>query len=684
MRPRRARCGRMLAHGSTACTTRASRSRDGEAGRGRDNVTLVRPLADADAACGAKAHGLARLIAAGLPVPPGFVLEAQVFRQVAGLAELDPEAIGHALAELEQRIAIAELPGDVDREVRTRTAALGRLAVRSSASIEDGELGSAAGVFASVTDVAPEDVWQAIRGVWRSAITPLAVAYARRRGAAIAIAVIIQRFVPGARMTVYTRPIGHPGGDELWLQHDRLDRMPRSAAGRSPEAALTLAAEAAIGATHGADVELVLEPVPGGTRPWIVQARPIIHPVLPRRQAPPPIVLAALVQDGRRWTWDIAHNPDPLSPAQAGLVERVDRAAASPYSLRVCAGYLYTTLRAPLPPPAPPADRAELALRIATIEARFVLDDTADVGLAVERYLAFMQIWAHELSPLVASARAKLLERLAGAGHPHERIPALAASLIGPRRVQRDRVMSPAWDVAVPTFAERDLPAPAHGRTERPVAPPPEPAPELAAEVELARAAAAAAEQDDLWFARAQWLVRRALLARAAELGLRDDDIFWLPLDEVITMRTLDPDEAHRRACAARAAHARAAEWDMPLVIDRDLPGAGHTISGSTLRGVGAGPRRIGRVVRFASLAVAAPVGHGDVVVTRAITPALAMVVDGCAALVSETGGLLDHGAALARELAITCVVGCTGAWTQLSDGAVVFVDGDAGLVGLA
>jgi len=77
-------------------------------------------------------------------------------------------------------------------------------------------------------------------------------------------------------------------------------------------------------------------------------------------------------------------------------------------------------------------------------------------------------------------------------------------------------------------------------------------------------------------------------------------------------------------------------------------------------------------------------VGHGDVVVTRAITPALAMVVDGCAALVSETGGLLDHGAALARELAITCVVGCTGAWTQLSDGAVVFVDGDAGLVGLA
>jgi pyruvate,water dikinase len=48
---------------------------------------------------------------------------------------------------------------------------------------------------------------------------------------------------------------------------------------------------------------------------------------------------------------------------------------------------------------------------------------------------------------------------------------------------------------------------------------------------------------------------------------------------------------------------------------------------------------------------------------------------------VSETGGLLDHGAALARELGIPCVVGCAGAWTQLIDGALIAVDGDAGLV---
>jgi pyruvate,water dikinase len=214
---------------------------------------------------------------------------------------------------------------------------------------------------------------------------------------------------------------------------------------------------------------------------------------------------------------------------------------------------------------------------------------------------------------------------------------------------------------------------------------------ELAAEVDLARAAADAGERDDLWFARAQWLVRRALLAHATALALRGDDIFWLPLDEVITLRTLDPDDAHRRASAARAAHARAAEWDMPLVVHGE-PSVGAEAAEVQLRGVGEGPRVVGRVVRLALLHSSAPLGRAidhaigreDIVVTRAITPALAMMVEGCAALVSETGGLLDHGAALARELGIPCVVGCRGAWSSLADGMLVSVDGDAGLVSLA
>jgi phosphohistidine swiveling domain-containing protein len=667
----------------------------------------IRSLRDADASCGGKAHGLARLLAAGLPVPDGFVLDAQVFHAIAAVdptGGLAPDALGHALEAAAQRIASAAIPGALDREVAERAAALGRLAVRSSAAIEDGALGAAAGVFASLTDVAPGEVWHAIRAVWTSALTPLAVAYARRRADATgvpAIAVILQRFVPGARWTVYTRPVGAPRGprDELWLARgEALERVPRAAAGGRPELALALAAEAAIESPDGADVELI-EASPGTF--WIVQARPIVHPAQHpgrpggslahhARPAPPPILLAALRADGRRWTWDIAHNPDPLSPAQAGLVDRIDRTAWSPHALRVCGGYLYTAPRAPIPSPPPPADCAELGSRIAAIEARLALylGDAATVTEegtgavtdavtdAIERYVAFLQIWTCELSPFVASARRTLLGRLEEAGHPPERIPALAATMIGPRRVARDPVMSPAWDVAVPTFAEGGAPPPA----ERPLAPPPTPPDDLAAAIALARAAADAGEQDDVWFARAQWLVRKALLARSRALGLRDDDIFWIPLDDVVTLRTLDPDDVHRRASAARTAHARAAAWDMPLTLQGSDAWA-ESPRAATLRGVGIGPRTIGRVVRFASLATARPVSREDVVVTRAVTPALAMLVDGCAALVSETGGLLDHGAALARELGATCVVGCAGAWTALADGVQVSVDGDAGVV---
>jgi pyruvate,water dikinase len=70
-------------------------------------------------------------------------------------------------------------------------------------------------------------------------------------------------------------------------------------------------------------------------------------------------------------------------------------------------------------------------------------------------------------------------------------------------------------------------------------------------------------------------------------------------------------------------------------------------------------------------------VTRGDVIVTRAITPALAVFVIGCAAIISETGGPLDHGAAIARELGIPFIVGCKDAWSLLRDGMHVTIDGD-------
>ena len=41
------------------------------------------------------------------------------------------------------------------------------------------------------------------------------------------------------------------------------------------------------------------------------------------------------------WTWDAAHNPLPLSPAQAGLVELVDAKCSVGFRQKVVGGYLF-------------------------------------------------------------------------------------------------------------------------------------------------------------------------------------------------------------------------------------------------------------------------------------------------------------------------------------------------------
>lgn len=666
-------------------------------------------LRDADAECGGKARSLGRLVAGGLPVPAGFVIDARAFRQIVGdLATTDRDTLGHTFDEAATRIEHAEIPAELEREVRERLKDLGSLvAVRSSASIEDGEAGAGAGVFSSRRAVPVAEVWSAIRAVWISALTPLAAAYARRRDAAIAIGVIVQEWVDGTPLTIYTRPPGEPESVELLLQRgDHLSRFSREDLPREIEAEhaclLALRAEREIDASRGADVELVQIRKQYGyevvIQTWVVQARPIVHPPARSLVAPPPLVLAPL-DDGRVWTWDVAHNPDPLSIAQTGLVERVERAAISPWSLRVCAGYLYTSPRPDAPKPPPVATAEAFAARTAVLEAELVaiLDGPppSTVNSALERYLAFYAVWAGQLAPLIAVAREHA--RAAGAtvavgsrpSSVESILKAAARGELSEAEVERQLgALAPGWDVAIPTFGERPglLREAIRGVTQ-PMAG--HAAPEIARiratrgvtqpiaghDATLARLAADLAERDDVLFARAQLLVRRALLARAAELGLDGDDIFWLPLDDVSTAESVNRDAAHRRASAARSAAARAAQWQMPVSV-----GAPPNL-GRSLHGLGTGPRVTGRVVRFGSLATAAFVGASDIVVVRAVTPALAVFIGRCAAIVSESGGLLDHGAALARELGIPCVVGCHDAWVKLAAGMLVTVDGDAGTV---
>src|SRR4051812_39606291 len=137
----------------------------------------VRPLAElrrADAGeFGGKSANLGELLAAGIPVPPGFAISASTYR----------EGFTDALrAELAERYgALGEPP----------------VAVRSSALGEDGEDASYAGQQESFLWVRGVDrLYDAVRDCWASLHTERAVAYRANLGVTdAAMGVTVQAMV---------------------------------------------------------------------------------------------------------------------------------------------------------------------------------------------------------------------------------------------------------------------------------------------------------------------------------------------------------------------------------------------------------------------------------------------------------------------------------------------------------
>jgi phosphohistidine swiveling domain-containing protein len=167
---------------------------------------IIQPTA-ADAATsqiGGKAAALASLQQSDFPVPNWFALDPAAFDgsldtdcvRLSAACELgDEAAVSTVLASLAPRdVVVAELAQAV--------AALSPdgepLAVRSSASDEDGGAQSFAGQLASYLNVAPADVAARVADVWRSGFSARILAYRRTHGLDAvppAPAVLIQRMV---------------------------------------------------------------------------------------------------------------------------------------------------------------------------------------------------------------------------------------------------------------------------------------------------------------------------------------------------------------------------------------------------------------------------------------------------------------------------------------------------------
>ncbi len=74
---------------------------------------------------------------------------------------------------------------------------------------------------------------------------------------------------------------------------------------------------------------------------------------------------------------------------------------------------------------------------------------------------------------------------------------------------------------------------------------------------------------------------------------------------------------------------------------------------------------------------------HGDILVCESIQPTMTHLVPLASGIVERRGGMLIHGAIIARELGIPCVNGVANAMHVICDGEELTVDGFLGIVTL-
>ena len=101
------------------------------------------------------------------------------------------------------------------------------------------------------------------------------------------------------------------------------------------------------------------------------------------------------------------------------------------------------------------------------------------------------------------------------------------------------------------------------------------------------------------------------------------------------------------------------------------------------LRGSPASPGRVSGIARVVQLPVGARLEPGEILVAPSTDPGWTPLFLTAGGLVMEMGGMMSHGAVVAREYGIPAVVGVAGATDRIASGQRVTVDGSAGTVAL-
>jgi phosphohistidine swiveling domain-containing protein len=165
------------------------------------------------------------------------------------------------------------------------------------------------------------------------------------------------------------------------------------------------------------------------------------------------------------------------------------------------------------------------------------------------------------------------------------------------------------------------------------------------------------------------------------------EDVFFLTLEE-FTAVTEDTFQA--RVAERRANHERYLTLELPPTWNGEpepvAPAATERAiieSATRLTGIGVVGERVTGRARVISDPTTAVLEPGDILVCATTDPSwtpLFMLAD---ALVIDTGGQISHGAIVARELGVCCVINTVTGTNVIPEGATITVDGTAGTVEL-
>ncbi len=194
--------------------------------------------------------------------------------------------------------------------------------------------------------------------------------------------------------------------------------------------------------------------------------------------------------------------------------------------------------------------------------------------------------------------------------------------------------------------------------------------------------------------------LRRISLALGTQLAASGrlaaaDDIFYLTADEVellVSGSEMFPGHTRELVSLRRAAHSELGAHTPPDSMR--LPAGAYLDASITpqtalagdnadaLAGVGAcGGRATARAAILLDVTQSHRLQAGDILVTRQTDPGWGPIFPLISGLVIERGGMLSHGAIIAREFGIPSVVGVKDATRRIQHGGSITVDGDRGLV---